>query len=395
MATGSGGLVEPARVYLDQNVYGHLLDSGDWKAHELGKELVEGQAAGSIQVWSSPTNAIETAMASDIHRRRCLAEMILTLTDGRRMLAGSDMLTVLAFGQFLNDVTPGAFDTSPFLDREIETSQLIWLGILARLASAFPVELGPGVTASRRTKRESHLLHHRIAADPDGSVQKIVAAASAIATTTNPDPFDFASMSDEAIEEEIAELKSKLKAPSQATIKLLQQNRAMISSRYGAIDVGGALDAVLGSIPCALQLTFDVPKIVKLWPEYQKKGNVPPLPTAITGAPPEQQRADHNIVVAVLNHCIRAAATVGLSITSVGYYTLLRELEVRMNATGVPTQGATLDVDHATTAFAVDIIVCHDSMLAANLKTFVAKSTHPLTVVETAKQLRKAIEKRA
>lgn len=101
-------------VYLDQNVFGHMLDKGNWKKHSIGAVL--DAHADTAGVWISPTHVLELSQASDHKRRADLARLMLELSDARRMWHGPDFHLVEMFGAFLNSHIPGAFDPDPFFN---------------------------------------------------------------------------------------------------------------------------------------------------------------------------------------------------------------------------------------------------------------------------------------
>ena len=87
-------------IYLDQNVFGHMLDKGNWKAHPIGKVLDDHE--GDVGVWVSPTHVIELSQATNHTRRAALARLMLELSGARRMWHGSDFHLIEMFGAFLN-----------------------------------------------------------------------------------------------------------------------------------------------------------------------------------------------------------------------------------------------------------------------------------------------------
>lgn len=103
-----------ASVYLDQNVFGRLLDAGDWKTNPIGKLLDENKE--TVGVWVSPTNVIELTQTTDPTRRSRLARLMLELCGAKRMWHGSDFFLIEVFGAFLNTHVPGAFDPGPFFE---------------------------------------------------------------------------------------------------------------------------------------------------------------------------------------------------------------------------------------------------------------------------------------
>lgn len=380
-------------VYLDQNVYGHLLKNNIWQNHPVAQALIEASAKGRAYVWISPTHVVELMQATDLSRRRALAHIMLTLSGARRMMKGPEFTLVEGFGEFLNDVLPGSYLPQFYIKPYIEQAQRLWLGYLALLALETPVELGPGVGDIRRAKLESHLLHARIAADPDNSLNRVIQGALNCSVTVESDPLGLSKITDIEIEQELTKLRANVRPPSGATIKKIQRYRKEIAQVYGAIDIGGALHAIFGQFPLDLELTFDTAKIIKNWAMFQTKFHVPPLPSPIREIDPDKEIISGDMAASVLNATIIAAAHAGLAVASIGYHSLLRELEICLNQNRLPTSGSTLDVDHATAAFHCDIFVCHDDLLAANVKSYVKNIGRDVEVVSGPKQLLKALER--
>ncbi len=381
-------------IYLDQNVYGHLLDSGDWKAHPVGRVLHE--HATSAGVWVSPTHVIELSQNSDSGRRTRLAQLMLELCGASRMWPGSDFSLIESFGAFLNSYVPTAFNPGPFFNRYKDDASRIYLGYLGLLAAVEDVQLGPGQEQVRRSKRESLLLHSRVAADPKGQVEKIIQAAKQMAITADLDPMDFSAITDQDLEAEIAACRVKAaavpKADLRTALKKLEKNRAHVAAVYGAVDIGHALTGVF-LLPCDLEFTFDTPALIAGWSTIQAATGAPSLSQEIASTEPTRARGDRSVVVAVLNAAIRAAAQAGLAQASIGYYALLREIATCMNKGELPTDGAALDVDHATAALGYDVFVCRDQKLQTNVSTFLRTlSATGHTAVYSGKQLRKALK---
>lgn len=84
-------------------------------------------------------------------------------------------------------------------------------------------------------------------------------------------------------------------------------------------------------------------------------------PSPDRDCPAGQLRCDRAALTQILSAAIEA--NVGVSGASIGYYGLLRELEVCINGDTVPTEGDALDVDHATAAPSYDVFVCCDRKL--------------------------------
>ena len=56
--TQAASLTEPKRIYLDQNIYGHMLDEGggDWRNSRVGKVLDAARHDRKGLVWIGPTH---------------------------------------------------------------------------------------------------------------------------------------------------------------------------------------------------------------------------------------------------------------------------------------------------------------------------------------------------
>lgn len=380
-------------IYLDQNVFGHLLDKGDWKTHPIGKVLDDNKE--NVGVWVSPTHVIELSQATNHARRAELARLMLELSGARRMWHGSDFYLIEIFGAFLNSHIPGAFDPAPFFASYKDDAARIWLGYLGLLAAVEDIELGPGGDIVRRWKRESHLLHSRIAADPKIQIAKLITAAQQLSTTPDPDPMGLGRLADDELETEIAACQAAAadvpKEDIRDALSKIQKYRKEVARVCGAIDIGMALQSVF-KLPCDLELTFNAEILVNSWSSLQSATGVGPLPPVVTSVPPAQLRGDRSALITILNAAIEAAANMGLAGASIGYYALIRELEVSINSRGVPTDGAALDVDHATAALSYSIFVCHDQKLQKNVSTFLsAFKIAGHSAVYNAKQLKKAL----
>ena len=379
-------------VYLDQNVFGHMLDKGDWKKHSIGSVL--DAHADTAGVWISPTHVLELSQTSDRRRRADLARLMLELSDARRMWHGPDFHLVEMFGAFLNSHIPGAFDPGPFFNTYKEDASRLWLGYLGLLAAVEDFKLGPGGEMVRRWKRESHLLHCRVAADPKGQIAKFITAAQQLSSTPDPEPMGLGALTDDDLEKEIATCRAAAgnvpKKDIQDALKNIQKHRKEVARVYGAVDIGMALQSVF-KLPCDLDLTFNAEALVNGWSAIQAAAGVGPLPPFVASVPKGQLRGARAALIVVLNAAIEAAANLGLAAASIGYYALLRELEVCVNSGTVPTDGAALDVDHATAALSYEIFVCRDQKLQSNVSTFINAFKCAGQAVFNAKQMEKAL----
>lgn len=379
-------------VYLDQNVYGHMLAAGDWRTHPLGKVLDSAISSGDAAVWVSATHVLETMLATDHALRARLAELMLELSGAKRMNAGFDFVLVQQFGKFLNQWIPGAYDPTPYLDGHQETAARIWLGYLGLLASVPDLELGPGLQDLRRAKLESHTIHARFALAPEETLERIVECSTSFDVTTNPDPLGLSVLSDDELQAEIDAAKAGAVKPPAGFRKKMQANRDLIVAAYGASDIGGALMSVFRDFsPWSLILTFNVPAIVNGWSALQQQFGCAPLPAEVTSLPPRDQ-VQPAAITSVLDRAMRVAAKANLTVCTISYDALLRDIEQSLNQGTLPTPGAALDADHAVELTRVDVYVCRDKKLRENLKTFAKKAGLGVEVVANAKQLTKALK---
>lgn len=373
-------------IYLDQNVFGHLLDSGNWKSHPIGQVLEENR--DKLNVWVSPTHVIELSQTTDHSRRAKLAQLMLELCDARRMWCGYDFFLVESFGNFLNNYIPGAFNPEPFLNFYKNNAAQLWTGHLALLAAVENLHLGPGAKSVQRSKRESHLLHCRIGADPKVQINQIINAAQQQAITVNHDPMGFKNLTDDEIEKEIAICKEKATSVPRSDIKnalaQIRKHRKEVSRVYGAIDIGGALHSVF-KFPRDLEETFNAEHLVNGWPSLVANCDIKPLPKTVTSNPSKE-------IISILNASIEAVANKGLATASIGYHALIRELEVCINNNDFPTAGAAMDVDHAIAALKFSIFVSHDQKLLANVQSFLNScGINDHHAVSDAKQIKKLL----
>lgn len=356
-------------VYLDQNVFGHILDGGpDWSTHPLVVAMLQTHSSDAA-VWVSPSHIIELVQCSDPERRQSLARIMLALCGSRRMWAGPDFFMVEQFGGFLNSHVPGAFNPEPFFAQYKTIAERLWLGYLGLLAASPVLPLGPGVEEVRLAKAQTSLMHARIAADPDTSIKRIIDCAKNFETTPDPDPLGLEGMSLADIEVEMAKLRAAKVIPKRNHIQALKKARSEVAAAYGAVDIGSAIAAIF-KLPCDLELTFDTPALVAAWPMIKKATGAPGLPKATAMAQSDELRATRSHVVTVLQACMHAAAHAKLTVTSVGYYTVLRELEVKLNQGSLPKGSVAIDADHATACLAFQAFLCHDHAFYENMRTF-------------------------
>jgi hypothetical protein len=368
-----------------------MLAAGDWRNHGLGKVLEPAISSGEAAVWLSATHVLETMLTTDHALRARLASLMLELSGATRMNAGFDFVLVNQFGEFLNQWIPDAFDPAPYLESRRETAVRVWLGYLGLLAAVPDLELGPGLLELRRAKLESHAIHARFALAPVETLERIVDCSTSFDVTTNPDPLGLSKLTDEELQGEVDAAVAGAVKPPKDFRKKMQAHRDLIVAAYGASDIGGAIASVFTDFsPWSFILTFRMPVIIQGWQALQHQFGCAPLPVEITNLPPRDQ-ARPEVIAVVMERGMRAAAKAGLAVCTVSYDALLRDIEQSLNQGTLPTPGAALDADHAVELTRVDIYVCRDRKLRENLKTFAKKVGLAVEVVETPKQLERAL----
>lgn len=363
----------PISVYPDQNVFSKFLDDGPehWREHPIASVLLQAQTAGQVVVWAGPTHVIETLQTPDPVKRKNLALIILELIDAQRMWWGHEFEAINDFLLFLEQGIAGAIRTREFFDHHGDVARQMWLGGLAIIASGARPSFDGVVGSLKHLKLTNRLIHARLGIDPRGWIDGMTDAVDKMRTTREDIFAEFDRMSIEELETEVAVLEQEVQKLDKKTLERLNKHRARIARAYGALDLGQMLRAVF-TLPMELQLTFDVPAIVRGWPEFGGKFNSGGLPRAIAEASPTQLM-DPAVTVEVLISAIKAAAQVGLMTAHIAYETIMNELQVQFNDKQVPKGSLTFDADHAVALVRYQVIICHDEIMREKMKSLAKK----------------------
>jgi hypothetical protein len=149
-----------------------------------------------------------------------------------------------------------------------------------------------------------------------------------------------------------------------------------------------------------MQFVFDIPHIVKQWPEFQRKLGCPSLPVEAVQADSIKLRCDTQLVQTVLQRAIFAASKVGLITTEISNQAVLLDLQKCINDKKLPTGGLTFDGDHASAIKRFNVFVCQEVSLAESLKTIArvveewSNGRHRPQIVSTARQLSQVVQNR-
>jgi len=346
-----------------------LSASSDWKSTSMGEILLEARESGGGQVWAGPTNVIETIQAQDIDLRKRLAGMILDLIEGRRMWCGFEFELLDEYFRFLEMLVPGAVRHRQFFDYYREIGQRIWLGALAMAAATDADWLVPVVEDLRRTKTMNQLIHARFALDPDRWVEGMREASTRLATSEDDPLAALEAMTTEEMRSEIAQLMARTQRLGNAAMQKLNRNRSEVAAVYGAFEIGALLQNVF-KLPYDLELTVDVPLLIRSWDDTTQLKREP-LPRYIHETPEEQWEGNPQIAKDVLQRTIRVAARMNLPVLGIGFEVILREMQRNMNQRQLPTAGLAFDGDHASAINRHHIFVTFDDGLANALKAIV------------------------
>ena len=392
-------------VYLEQSVYGHMLDSGhgDWRESEIGQVLIDAKANSLAEVWAGPTNVIETTQAADESRRRQLALAILDLIDARRMWHGNVFAAVEEFLSFLTTIIPDSLMYPQYFEYYKQKETQTWLGGLGIIAATGIPYFQPVAAQIARRKLENRLLHARFAADPDGWVARMIDVVENHKVTTDNVFAEIDALSDEQIEAEIESLKERARSLGKEALHRLEKNRKQIARAYGAVQIGTMLQQVF-TLPADNLLIFNIRGIVENWPELQRATRCDALPAEIAKLSEEKLTWGVEVRVPVVQHVINATANVEtLTPNYIGYQIILRDLQFCINSKDsdkdkhIPSGGLVFDADHAAALAYFDVVVTRDQNFEKSTKTVataIAKASNGARaprVAGTVKQLRKAV----
>jgi hypothetical protein len=391
----------PLNVYLDQSVYGCFLNEAplDWRQAALARLLLDAQAKQLAQVWTSPTNVLETLQGTDLSRRSQIAKIILELIDARRMWHGNEFETIKHFMEFLSRCAPKVIRYPQFLAARVGNTRRIWLGGLALIACTDKLRLEPLLESLARAKTTSRLLHARFAVDPSNWLSEMIRTVEEQRVTTTDEFLGFDNLTLDQMETEIIALQPQFSRLTNHDLKRLNREREKLIRTYGAMEVGRILGSVF-RLPFERQFVFDIPHLVERWSVVQARTGCKPLPREIVEAGQHAILRDPDIAQKVLQYAIYAATKIGIVPQTFSFEIILRELQNCINDRKLPTGGLIFDADHAAALSFCDVFVSRDATMTANAKTIakrVAEETSgewQIDVVGNEKQLAKALQSR-
>jgi hypothetical protein len=386
------------KIYLDQCIYGNLLDEHptDWGTGEVAAILMSAQQEGRCEIWVSPTHVMETAQTVIPERRRQLALIMLELSAAKRMWWGSDHEAVHEFFAFIETVIPNALRIPEYFRHRVETARQLWLGALALLAACPCRDISNVVGQFSRMKTTNRLRHARFGADPDVWVQRMIDTVEHARTTAEEND-EFDGMSVEEMEFEIDRLASERRRMGNQATRRLQRNRGQLARAYGAMEIGAMLPAIF-TLPMELSFILDVQSIVENWSALQEATHCGGLPAEVQNAAPAQLAVNPGLFRTVVQRLIYAAASVGLVSTTISFEIVLRELQTSINSRIIPSGGLAFDADHAAALPSCSVFMTTDETFATSLRTIAGDLAERTSgriapkVVVNARQLSRAIE---
>ena len=390
---------KPLKIYLDQNIYGHMLDEcGDWKRSEIGLIVNGAQEDKTGQVWVGPAHVLETVQCEDETRRKKLAMTMLEVVEARRMWWGHEFEALQDFCNFLKVIAPKALRFHEYLEYHRETLRQLYLGGLGLIASVGTEKFMGAMKKLKRGKTICRLLHARFAVDPDNWITKVLDVVDNWKTTNENTFAEIEEMSDEQMEQEISSSYSQIQKFGKKGLATLVKNRRTIAKRYGAFEIGAILDSVL-NLPMEMALVFDLGNIREGLILLQKNSGYSLLTKEVLEANVLDLIQSQNLR-ALMHGAMKAASYPGVLTTELSYETVLMELQQKLASKEIPGGGLTFDADHSSALVMFDVFVTEDEGFAGNLRTLAKEvsrrsgGVHCPEIAANPKQLRDILKRK-
>lgn len=341
----------PRSVYLDQNVYGAMLDAGgDWRASPYGKVLIDATSTGKAEVWVSPTHVLELMLINDSSRMQTLARMMLDLSAHRRMLRSYEFEVVEWMLLGLGNILAGSVRDRTEVEFRSLHVQTASLGALALM--------GLGVRPPQQTidqvvmtKLVNRVIAARGLADLDGWIAAMKAAVAGKSEVL----FALVQVDESDRSVLLAELATlelqaeKLRAASRGR---LQKERKNFVRAYSAWSIAEAYVAVFRS-RLFTEVTLDLDALVGRWASLYTEFRSRPIP---------EGEADARSWV--LREVVRGMGEQGLVPATIAAEVYFLDWERSATEGKPPTDGLTFDMDHGALALCnADIFVTRDTKL--------------------------------
>lgn len=399
------------KIYLDQCVVSTLAgnEPQDWRTTNMGSILAAAMAAGTAEVWVSPTHVLETLLCADYDanghvvpgekskKRARIAQVLLELCEGRRMCPSYEFLLVGEFLKLLRQLAPSCIRTDRTFERLKLNSQMVFAGALALLAALPDLDRPEAATPLIRSKLTTQLLHSRFAMNPDGFIDQLIEAATEFRLTSDD---LFHEVDSRPLSDLKAEIEHNLTVPRKLSAKArtaLEKKRSLVASAYGAVEIGQCLNAVFGDIYIML-MTFDTAELKRKWNALCEKLSVNvSMPKNYAMADDISCAAEPSVAVEGLGQFFRHVSRDALLSPQISQHVILGQLEITLNNGEVPTGGVGFDAEHASILSHMNIFATTDTQLenlakkAAKRMEKVTRGKSSVQIVTNADQLAKAL----
>ncbi len=336
-------------VYLDQNVGSTLAKLPEWQKTELGRALL----SPAVDVFVSPVHVLETMQAEE-GVRTALAKTMLALCAGRRMCPSYEFIVADCFFRALEAADATAIRTREHIDYHKDSNTRIYLGALAILAQGLPASPS-AVDDVRKAKLVNQVLHSRAAAAPKEWLTALLDCTTNMLVTSGDPLASLDALTADELRKVVAKNDVEPAGLDAEVRRTLQKHRTAIAAAYGAVEIGGCLDAALplsGELEAAFSAT-GMAKVLQAWGISQQ------LPAQ--GSPPPDVRT-------LVQRAIYACAKNGLLPASISNNVVLREIENAASAKETPNAGVVFDADHAVYLCHMNIFVTDDEGLRNALR---------------------------
>jgi hypothetical protein len=375
---------DKTRIYLDQNAFSHIARAkGDWRENPYAQVLKKHEAIA--EVWVSPTHVVELTLCPDSSLRKRLAEIMLALSSGRRMMGDYGALVVAGFLAYVESRCAGSISSRSYVEYYDETLKQVFLGALALMAMGH--EPNPSVIERvTRLKVESRWLRAEAGKDPHSWVAAVKECASELRLTAGPARPELSAKTLEALVTEIHDFEQQAQRIDKKDRIAVDKERALFVRAYAVGDVFDALASTFCQLPGDLLLTFNFSLLANNWTDMSTKLKCRPLPKDPT---------PDNLDLWMLEELVRSLwkhENGGVSVARLAQEALLRDYVDRLNESekdrderirkegeSLPTDSLTFDADHAGLALGnVHVFVTRDQVLLNSCKTIAKAWTEPL-----------------
>jgi hypothetical protein len=361
---------EKPLVYLDQNVLSVMARyPGGWRASPYGQVLT--MEHPEAECWISPSHVVELLLHPDRAERTATANMMLEMTDVRRMAPDYASEVIEGFIGYMQKACPNVLISRTYVDEARDSTCEMFLAALALMATGRDPksEIVESVT---RSKIEGRWLRAEAGADPDEWMKKVEAAAKSLALVHgDPRP----ELSNKPLDDLVAEIRVFEDHAERGDWERLRKLAPTIVRAYAVGDVFEALGVIFKKFPVDVVFTFNFEEFAKCWQaDFQWKRKCPALPGGM-------QLFDRGTwMLTETAKSLWHPANGGVVAADVAQGVIIGHYLERLNERGrerkgrlkheratnkLPTDSLTFDADHASLALRrADVFVTQDLNLA-------------------------------